>query len=197
MAHVFKSEAARRQMYEQLGRFTRRDEFYREYDASGGAHPALSNPSVVDDLKRVRATLHLRWNMRAVATADGEFEGRWEIWDVTPQDGERYLVRSIYKPIDQLDEEGQSLGVSKEYREPSQQDVDFFRAQDRLFQKYDGDMEKVIDEMVDAENLARENSTEEDAAENIGRLLLEGAQYEVPKSYAGQLSRGQRAFSGK
>ncbi len=197
------SIGARTALFNVLGRARKDDEFYEEYDADGGSHPPVSE-NVVEALKSVRDTLHLRWNRCAVLQVDKSsvhhgkatdpvFDARWEIWDRSPVSGDRYYVRRIVRVVADPDNPAKEY---EDYRAPDMTDVQFFRVQQRLLEKYNGDIDAVFDEMGEAKALAVRNQIKRDADDQIDVLTLELAQYEVPKSYAGDHFRGQRGFSG-
>ena len=179
--------AQHRRIFELLGRNRRRDEFLVDHGPdTAGMYPAVSE-AVVAGFRSVRRTMHLRWNRIAVVVGQHEAEGRWELWD-RDAGGERYVVMQFYDPSGEHE-------LGKAYRPPDMQDVEMLRHQAWLLANHDGDMVKVEDEILGAQERARARMDDEDSTDFLHCRIGDLLDHYTPKSYAGQRARGQRPLS--
>lgn len=145
---------------------------------------------IAEGLRNIRGGMHLRWEPRAVLTAEGgldvnglkikdpEYDPRWEVWDTTPDDLE-YMVMRV-------------------------QEVDgsFRHADDRLLQHIGmlnperwSSADAMVQALIDDPTALQEAGTMKDSDDLIDAASKWAAWAELPKSGAGMAFRGKRILS--
>lgn len=153
--------------------------------------PPVIPDYVLSGLKDIRADMHLRWNPTAKLAKAGdidatgkvrapEYEPRWELWDKDPE-GAEYMIMRL-----QWDE-------TEAFREPGQWLLD--RAKFMNPERWGGDLNKMMQELVEHPELLREAGTEKDSDDLIEAIARAASWHATPKSAAALTNRGKALLS--
>ena len=145
---------------------------------------------IQEGLKNIRQDMHLRWNPTAVCIDKGvigavgqirkpKYDGRFEVWDKDP-DGNEYMVMRV-----------QNMDGS--FRPPGEWLLEHIGMVNP--ERYNGDIETMIAELVDKPEALRECGTQKDSDDLIEAVSKWAQWVATPKSGVALKNRGHRLLS--